>query len=381
MRRKRSEPSVTGKRDVIKGRLVIDHTHMRRRATGIERITRELFSPAALSPLPVQIVEASSGRLGVVLAQNATLPLRALRHSDDVFVFPGFPPSPYFSFARRDRTVLYVHDVFLLTRRSELNLAARRYFAPLFSLAVRSLRYFLVNSEYTASTLRPFCRRDAQIMLCRPTVRNVFSLGVGDRATRSAAPPSLMVAAIGTIEPRKNFRAAAEICRALATRLGIPVTLQIVGREGWGADAAGLSQQPHVTLLGALPDREVRAVLEASDLFISTSRDEGLGLPLLEAQYAGLPVIAPDMPVFREVLGSSGLLVNTQDAAGAAAAISSLYESADWRARCTNAAVANVARWNALAGDDHAKVRGFFEQLLTQHSIRAASETAQSSAA
>jgi len=362
--RERSGLSVTDNLNSNAGRLRIDYSHMRRRATGIERITRELFSPEVLSPLPVDTVAASNGRLGVVLAQNVTLPLNALRHKNDVFMFPGFPPSPYFALARRERTVMYVHDVFLLTRRSELNPAARFYFAPLFSLAVRSLKYFLVNSEYTASTLRPFCRRDAEIMMCRPTVRNVFDLSVGDRATRTATPSSLTVAAIGTIEPRKNFRAAADICKALAARLDIPVNLHIIGREGWGPDAAWLSQQPHVKLLGPLPDREVRAVIEASDLFMCTSRDEGLGLPLLEAQYAGLPVIAPDMPVFREVLGNSGLLTDIQDPDAAAAAIVPLFASANWRVRCMKDAVSNIARWNAVAGADHAKACSFFEALL-----------------
>jgi len=337
---------------------------MRRRATGIERITRELFSAAALAPLPVETVEASGGRMGVVLAQNVTLPLEALRHRDDVFVFPGFPPSPWFSFACRERTVMYVHDVFLLTRRSELNLAGRFYFAPLFALSLRSLRHFLVNSEYTATTLRPFCRREASIVLCRPTVRNVFGLSTGDRAARPVAPPALTVTAIGTIEPRKNFRAAARICEALAARLGIPVDLQIVGRAGWGPDAEWLAQQPHVKLLGPLPDDEVRTAIEASDLFICTSRDEGLGLPLLEVQHAGLPVIAPDMPVFREVLGQSALLVDSEDPAAAAGTISSLYGSSGWRARYVEAGVANVARWNALARADHANVRGLFETML-----------------
>lgn len=360
----------------VEARLRIDHAHMRRRATGIERITRELFSASALSPLPVATVEASGGRLGVVLAQNAKLPLEAMRHRSDVFVFPGFPPSPWFSIACRDRTVMYVHDVFLLTRRAELNAAGRFYFAPLFALALRSLRYFLVNSEYTAGTLRPFCRRDARIELCRPTVRNVFGLSAGDRAAREVAPSSLTVTAIGTIEPRKNFQAAARICEALAVRLGIPVRLQIVGRPGWGPDAQWLSQQPHVRLLGPLPDDEVRTAIEASDLFICTSRDEGLGLPLLEVQHAGLPVIAPDMPVFREVLGSSGLLVDIEDPAAAAGSISSLYGSAGWRARYSEAGAANVARWNALARADHASVCDFFADLLAQRRTRAASETA-----
>jgi glycosyltransferase involved in cell wall biosynthesis len=373
--------SVSADRNSARARLRIDHAHMRRRATGIERITRELFSPAVLSPLPVETVEASAGRLGVVLAQNVKLPLEAIRHPNDVFVFPGFPPSPWFSLLCRDRTVMYVHDVFLLTRRAELNKAGRFYFATLFALALRQLKYLLVNSEYTASSMRPYCRLDARIMLCRPSVRNVFDLRVGDRATREVKPASLTVTAIGTIEPRKNFRAAAAICDALSKRLGIPVHLKLIGRQGWGPDADWLSQQPHVTLLGPLPDQDVRTVVEASDLFICTSRDEGLGLPLLEVQYAGVPVIAPDRPVFREVLGQSGLLVDL-DPDAAAAAIAQLCASPDWRRRYAEAGPSNVARWNGLAQDDHINVCRFFEELLARRPKTATSTaTAPQSAA
>lgn len=345
-------------------RLQIDHTHLGRRATGIERITRELFSAAALSPLPSDCIEATAGRFGIAMAQNTTMPLRAMQRSNDVFVFSGFPPSPFFSLLRRDRTVMYVHDMFLLTRRSELNSAARYYFSPLFRLAVRNLKYFLVNSEYTGSTLREFCRPEATVMPCRPTVRNVFDLQVGDRAERNVAPSSLKAVAIGTIEPRKNLRAAAQICAALAGRLGIPVQLNVVGRAGWGDDSAWLSQQPNVTLHGALADEDVRTIVESSDFLICTSRDEGLGLPLLEVQHAGLPVLAPDQPVFREVLGNSGLLIDTAKAADAANAAAAIFAKEDWRAASTAKATANVARWNDLARHDQTNVFQFLDRLL-----------------
>ena len=175
---------------------------------------------------------ASAGRIGTVMAQNVVMPLRALWRYNDVFVFPGFSPSPYFSIARRDRTVLYVHDVFLLTRGQDLNFAAKLYFAPLFALAVRCLSYFLVNSDCTGSNLRKFCKPEAWVVSYRPSVRNVFGVQVGDRTDRSVKPPSLQLVAIGTIEPRKNLRAAAEICTAIAGRLSVPVRLHIVGRVG-----------------------------------------------------------------------------------------------------------------------------------------------------
>jgi glycosyltransferase involved in cell wall biosynthesis len=354
-------------------RLQIDQTHLGRRATGIERITRELFSPAALSPLPTDCVVASARRSGVVMAQNVMMPLRALRRPNDVFIFPGFPPSPYFSIARRDRTVLYVHDVFLLTRRKDLNSAAKLYLAPLFSLAVRSLRYFFVNSDYTASNLRQFCQPEAKVISYRPSVRNVFGAKVGNRAHRSATPSSLQVVAIGTIEPRKNLRAAAEICSAIAGRLGVPVHLHLIGRIGWGADADWLSRQPNVTLHGPLGDHEACSIVEASDFLISTSRDEGLGLPLLEVQHAGLPVIAPDQTVFREVLGDSGLLINPDNPADAADAVAAVCGERDWRANCAHLAIANVARWNDLARRDQTHVSAFLGDLLTRPRLRQAS--------
>ena len=39
--------------------IYVDHTHLGRHVTGLERITLELFSPAALAPLPVVPVKAS----------------------------------------------------------------------------------------------------------------------------------------------------------------------------------------------------------------------------------------------------------------------------------------------------------------------------------
>ena len=350
-------------------RIQIDQTHMGRHATGIERITRELFSPHALSPLPVECITASGGRSSIVMAQNVMMPLRGVRHSDDIFVFPGFPPSPYFPIARCDRTVMYVHDVFLLSRRQDLNAAAKFYFAPLFALAVRSLRYFFVNSDYTASRLRHFCKPGAKIISYRPSVRNVFGVMIGDRVDRSRVPSSFQAVAIGTIEPRKNLRGAVEICAAIAGRVGVPVHLNIVGRAGWGTDAAWLSQQPHVTLHGALSDDAVSKIIEGSDFLICTSHDEGLGLPLLEVQHAGLLVIAPDQPIFREVLGESGLLINPNNPSDAAGAVAAACSDRNWRANRVKMAIANVARWNGLARRDRTNVTDFLENMLITSSV------------
>ena len=346
-------------------RIRIDWTHVGRRATGIERITRELFAPEMLAPLPVTTFTASKSKFGVLIAQSILLPWQALTRRRDIFVFPGFPPSPVFPLLAPRRSVLYVHDLFLLTRRDDLNTAGKYYLAPQFALAVRSLPHFFVNSEQTEANLRKFCAPDATIVKYRPAIRNVFELAPGDRLERPAsASAAVRCVAIGTIEPRKNLRAAANICAALSSRLGKPVELHLVGRAGWGGDADWLAGQPHVILHGPVSDERVREIVDASDFLLCTSHDEGLGLPLLEVQFAGLPVVAPDQPIFHEVLGKSGLFVRPADAAGAAVQIADWIAGDGWRRQWGQASLANVTRWNDVAGKDRENVVRFLAALL-----------------
>jgi glycosyltransferase involved in cell wall biosynthesis len=340
----------------------VDYTSVGRRASGVERMAIEQFNSAALSPLTVEpFTVGGGGRLNIMAAQLAGLPLCAVRNPSDVFVFPCFPPSPYFALAP-DRSVLYVHDLFLLTR-SDLNRAAKYYMAPMFRIALKKLRYFFTNSLETMRQLKSCCNPAAEVVPYRPWIRNVFGLAVGNRSERTARPDRLNVLSLGTIEPRKNLIAAADICEALSARLQCAVDYHIVGRLGWGEDANLLSKRPNVVLHGALSDEEIRSIVEAADIFLSTSHDEGLGRPLLEAQFAGLPIVTPEAVVFREVLEESGIYIDTKSSAHAADRIAQSLSDECWRARYVRASTANVARWNAIADRDRSEVISFLSRL------------------
>jgi glycosyltransferase involved in cell wall biosynthesis len=336
---------------------------MRRRRTGIERITQELFNAAVLKNISVQYFVASKNRLVVLAAQMLGLPLKALFRSHDIFLFPGFPPSPFFSLARK-RCILYVHDLFLLTRPNDMNFAGRYYLTPLFAYAIRRLKYFFVNSEETRRALSLRCRGDAEILLYRPQIRNVFGLSIGGRAERIHNPSILRVAAVGTVEPRKNYLAAANICASLARQKGICVELHIIGRPGWGGDWDNLAKRSQVVLHGAVSDSHAAKIIDAADMFICSSHDEGLGLPLLESQHGGLPTIAPDRGIFHETLGDSGIYINPNDPDSAAQIIMNACTGVTWRARSAAAATENLQRWNQLAAADEQRVLSFLRQML-----------------
>src|SRR5437879_4500435 len=297
----------------------------------------------------------------MVTPQALWVPMR-LASSTSILLCPGFPPSPLLRpFA--SRVLPYIHDDFLITRRAELNMRARLYVARPFKFAFRHFPRFLANSGDTRRKLAAHGRLEAVVTLYRPSVRDLFGADPGQRGERNVDPRPLRLIALGTVEPRKNFRAAAQILDALRIQ-GFPeATLDIVGRPGWGDDWQALEGQPGVTLHGYQSADRVNQLLDAADLFICTSHDEGLGLPLLEAQYAGLPIIAPNAAIFREVLGESSIYIDTADPACAAARIAAALSNDDWRARFVALAVRNLARWNDLAAGDRETVISLIARL------------------
>lgn len=117
--------------------------------------------------------------------------------------------------------------------------------------------------------------------------------------------------ALGTIEPRKNIGFLLNIWDSLADRLpaALMPKLIIAGRRGWeGRDLFarldGLQGQGVVFECADLPDPAIGALMERATALIAPSRAEGFGLPPAEAARRGLPVIAADLAVTREVLGA-----------------------------------------------------------------------------
>jgi len=331
--------------------LIVDFTHVHRKTTGIERVSLDLFGPEQMAGIDALHVRATSSRT-MVLAQWMRMPLRAASHRRDLFLCPGFPPSLPLSLLAGERLITYIHDLFLIERPHDLNRTARFYMRPSFRFAVRHGRHFLVNSRFTESRLRAYCSPQASVMLLRPPVGDAFDLASLAPRPAPGADVPLRLVSIGTIEPRKNFLYGAEIRARLEALLNRPVEFHIIGRSGWGTDTQALSRKARVVLHGYCTPERAQAILAGADIFLSTSREEGLGLPLLEVQHGGLCVAATDIPAFREVLGTSGLLLPLDDAARAAGILCERLSSPDWKPLAAAAARANIAAWNAGADGD-----------------------------
>lgn len=121
-----------------------------------------------------------------------------------------------------------------------------------------------------------------------------------------AKPSFLMVA---TVEPRKGHTQALAAFDALWAR-GVEANLVIVGKKGWMVDALADRILAHPALgkrlfwLQGISDEYLEAVYPRCAALLAASEGEGFGLPIIEAAQHQLPVIARDIPVFREVGGA-----------------------------------------------------------------------------
>lgn len=113
---------------------------------------------------------------------------------------------------------------------------------------------------------------------------------------------------VGTLEPRKCHEQVLLGFDHL-WKTGANVNLVFVGKRGWKVDDLVKIIQCHPELgkrlfwLRDVNDQELEGIYRKVHCLIMASKGEGFGLPLVEAAQRQVPVIARDLPVFREVLG------------------------------------------------------------------------------
>jgi glycosyltransferase involved in cell wall biosynthesis len=106
-----------------------------------------------------------------------------------------------------------------------------------------------------------------------------------------------------------------------------------------------------VVFHNGVTDEEYEALLRTATALVSLSRAEGYGLPLVEAMSLGTPVIASDIPIFREVGGDAALYVDPSSPARFAEAVRTLQEGNRWEEASRKA----VEQANRFSWDESAR--------------------------
>lgn len=217
------------------------------------------------------------------------------------------------------RPIYFIHDLIPLThpqycRDGEAERHARRM-----RTVLATASGVIGNSQATLDDLQRFA--EAEGFAFPPAVAawlGCTPLRSGDASGRDGRRSTFVT--LGTIEGRKNHLLLLDIwSRLIATMGDSAPRLLIIGQRGWKAERAfealdrDQTLHGHVVELTDCSDDELAAHLANARALLFPSHAEGFGLPLVEALALGVPVIASDLPVFKEIGQGIPSLVDSND--------------------------------------------------------------------
>jgi len=140
---------------------------------------------------------------------------------------------------------------------------------------------------------------------------------------------------IGSLNPRKNISGAIAGFQKFSVAVRKDFRLHIVGGESaiFAALPPDLRECRNVVFQGYVEDEEKWALLKGAEFLLLPSFAEGFGLPVLEALKVGTPVVASDIPVFRELFGNAVEYVDPYSPEDIGRGIREVTENRDNRAQ------------------------------------------------
>jgi glycosyltransferase involved in cell wall biosynthesis len=303
-----------------------------------------IFAPPGWTPpaLPGSAELLPGGGRGwtQVLLPRALRELKPAAYFSPIPILPVVLPMPC-------PAVVTVHDFHEFRARW-------RYFRRLLAVTFRRSAGIICVSDASQSELvsefpwaaskTTVVREAADEVLYRPRPDPTRPTGAAAVLLERLGVAGLPLLAVGTIQPRKNYDT---LLRAYALALEHPVEpgavaravpdLVIAGRPGWEYEEvlglpARLGIADRVHFAGHLPEEELAELMRSAVMLCALSTAEGFGLPLVEAMFSGVPILASDIPPFREVAGTAARFVDPHDAGAIAGALVELLDSPSRRA-------------------------------------------------
>jgi glycosyltransferase involved in cell wall biosynthesis len=217
------------------------------------------------------------------------------------------------------RPVYLIHDLIPITHPEYCRAGEDARHAGRILTVLKTAAGVVANSRHTLDTLADFAER-VGLGVPLAIVAWPGSARLNAEAGNCAPANELTdFVVLGTIEARKNHAFLLSVWQRLIATMGDAAPrLVIVGRRGWEADDVFALLDNHdfqgkVVEAGALDDRALASVLGRARALLFPSHAEGFGIPMVEALAAGIPVIANDLPVFREVVGDIPELLAVDD--------------------------------------------------------------------
>ncbi len=253
--------------------------------------------------------------------------------------------------------VITIHDLSFIRFPHLFRPANRLYLSVLTRLSARRARRLIaVSAHAAAESARLLSVPAERIDVVYHGVDPAFHpLPQGQVAAfrRRRGLPERFLFFVGTLEPRKNLKRLVQaFARLHDDRLG----LVLAGGKGWlytdlFALVENLGLQDRILFPGYVPGQDLPLWYNAALALVYPSLYEGFGLPVLEAQACGTPVLTSNTSSLPEAAGDAAVLVDPYDVAALTAGLEQLLADESLRRGLRLAGLAHAAQftWSRTA--------------------------------
>lgn len=144
--------------------------------------------------------------------------------------------------------------------------------------------------------------------------------------------PERFVLFVGNFNPRKNLERLMQAFDIMKEDSSLPQHLVIAGEQGWKFDKdkalSGIKHSEAIHFCGFVADEDMPALYSSADLFVFPTLYEGFGIPVLEAQSCGVPVLTSNCSSLPEVAGEAAVFVDPLCEQSIASGMRQVLESA-----------------------------------------------------
>lgn len=237
----------------------------------------------------------------------------------------------------RIKSIVTIHDLIFLRFPQYYHLIDRKIYTYKFRKACENADKIIAISECTKrDIIRYFDISEDKIEVVYQGCDTSFTHVVTEEKKREIRNkyqlPEHYILNVGSIEERKNILAAVQTLPMLPT----DIHLVIVGRRTDYTEKVEqyikknkLTERVHI--ISNVPFDDLPAFYQSAEIFVYPSRFEGFGIPIIEALYSGIPVVAATGSCLEEAGGPESIYVNPDDIAGMADAFKQIYSNSDKR--------------------------------------------------
>jgi glycosyltransferase involved in cell wall biosynthesis len=219
-------------------------------------------------------------------------------------------------------TLLTVHDLSFLHYPETFPTALLNYLNRVVPWSVARTTHILADSKSTKEDLVSLWQvPEEKVTVLYSGVNEQFRPIEDDKVITTARQKYGLderpyVAAVGTVQPRKNYQMLIRAFRPVA--MNLPHNIAFIGGKGWldeemkeEVERQGLAQR--IKFTGFVDDEDLPALYCGASLLAFPSLYEGFGLPVLEAMACGLPCLISDASSLPEVGGKAAIQLAPTD--------------------------------------------------------------------